>query len=372
MTKRISASIAILLLSSFFITPSASAWWRVDTAAQLTLERMEDEGLLYVTAEDYFVINADEINNLQQPIDTSDKYAVVVDGVIDKIINWDGAAEVDGILVKLPEGYGVPYLDQDGVLRLKAINQGDIVSVEVAPGEKVTPELGLVERSPVTPAQLPTGEIVLDPRAPLVLSQKVEDNYSVTATVKVYVPAVSVKPNTLISVQAITDGRSVTSIGVSPGESTVEIKNLPQDANVTIKTVIRDLDTNTETVIDNPVIETPKADMPVIEPARDAEVDRATIAAPTVTNSTIDASGHRVVTFETPVIPDFDPTKTNVSLQVVQKQSGSTTSVGLFGNGDVVTIGSIGPDLEYEVKIVVRDLATGEETVIQGAGLPKP
>ena len=84
MTKRILASLAILLLSSFFITPSASAWWRVDTAAQLTLERMEDEGLLYVTAEDYFVINADEINNLQQPIDTSDKYAVVVDGRIIK------------------------------------------------------------------------------------------------------------------------------------------------------------------------------------------------------------------------------------------------------------------------------------------------
>lgn len=360
------------MVSSFFITPSASAWWRFDFSPQLTLERMEEEGLLYVTAEDYFVIDAAEINELQEPIDTSDKYAVVVDGVIDKIINWDGTKEVDGVLVKLPEGYGVPYLDKDGVLRLKAINQGDIVSVEIAPDQKVTPELGLVELSPVTPTDLPSGKIVFDPRAPLVLSQKVESNFSVTATVKVYVPAESIKPNTLISVQAITDGRSVTSIGVSPGESTVEIKDLPQNANVTIKTVIRDLDTNTETIIDNPVIETPKADMPLIEPARDAQVDKTTIAAPTITNSTVDASGHRVVTFETPVIPDFDPTKTNVSLQVVQKGSGSITSVGLYGNGDVVTIGSIGPDLEYEVKIVVRDLATGEETIIHGDGLAKP
>ncbi|MFZ9751115.1 MAG: hypothetical protein ACO3CN_03310 [Candidatus Nanopelagicales bacterium] len=371
---RIRATVIFLTVAviSIMLPTSASAWWRIDVSSTVTLERMDDEGLLQISADDYFVISADEINDLKQPIDTSDKYAVVVDGVIDKIVNWDGEKEFDGVLVKLPTGYGVPYLDADGVLRLKAINQGDIVSVEIAPGEKVTPENGLVETTRVTPSELPTGTIILDPRAPKVINQRVEADYSVTATVQVNVPSEGLKPNSLISVQAITDGRSVTSIGVSPGQSTVDISALPQNANVTIKTVIRDVDSGEETIIDNPVIETPKADMPVLESARDAEVDKATISAPSVSAVTIDATGHKVVTFETPVIPDFDPTKTNVSLQVVQRGSGSTTSVGLGGEGGQITIGSIGPDLDYEVKIVVRDLTTGEETIIRGSDITKP
>ena len=104
--------------------------------------------------------------------------------------------------------------------------------------------------------------------------------------------------------------------------------------------------------------------------ARDEAKDRATIAAPYVFSAIIDGSGHRVVEIKTPVIPDYDTSKTNVSLQVVGP-GGSTTAIGLFGTGETLTIGALSPTAAYVVKIVIRDLGNGKENVITGESITK-
>jgi hypothetical protein len=50
---------------------------------------------------------------------------------------------------------------------------------------------------------------------------------------------------------------------------------------------------------------------------------------------------------------------------------GSTTAIGLFGSGETLTVGSLGPDFTYTVKVVIRDLGTGKETVISGESITK-
>jgi hypothetical protein len=150
----------------------------------------------------------------------------------------------------------------------------------------------------------------------------------------------------------------------------VTVNNLPQNENVTVKTVITDTTTNKETVIVNPVVTTIPAPIVTPESARSAAVDKATVAVPAVTSSTTDASGHRVVEIKTPVIPDYDPTKSIATLMVVGP-GGSTTAIGLFGAGETLTVGSLGPDSTYTVKVVIRDLGTGQETVIAGQSISK-
>jgi hypothetical protein len=139
---------------------------------------------------------------------------------------------------------------------------------------------------------------------------------------------------------------------------------------VTVKTVITNTETNKETVIIIPVVATIPAPIVIPEAARNAEVDKATIAKPYVTSLVFDASGHRVAEIKTPVIPNYDTTKTNASLMVVGP-GGSTTAIGLFGNGETLTVGTLGPDFTYTVKIVLRDLGSGKETFIFGDPITK-
>jgi hypothetical protein len=170
----------------------------------------------------------------------------------------------------------------------------------------------------------------------------------------------------------VTDGRSTTSIGIDPTSpsTTVTVNNLPQNENITVKTVITDTVTNKETVIINPVVTTIPAPIVLPEPARNSAADKATVAAPVVTSLTTDATGHRVVEIKTPFIPDWDPTKSIATLMVVGP-GGSTTAIGLFGSGETLTVGSLGPDFTYTVKVVIRDLGTGKETVISGESITK-
>ena len=49
----------------------------------------------------------------------------------------------------------------------------------------------------------------------------------------------------------------------------------------------------------------------------------------------------------------------------------SATAIGLFGAGETLTVGSLGPDSTYTVKVVIRDLGTGQETVIAGQSISK-
>ena len=374
----------IVLIALFTNLQSAQANWyldRTDGGPRGTVERMLGEDLLQTRSDDYHTVDVAQVETTPQAAGTIaqplaiTKYAVVIDGVIDKIINWDGYSENQDInenvvIIKLPEGDGVVYLDEQGIVRLSPIYHGSIVSVQVSPTEKITPAVGLTQKAPLNEPKPPTGPVVPKENAPVVKEQVVAPDNSIS--MKIEVPTANLPANSTVSVQVVTDGRSTTAIGIDPTQpsTTVTVNNLPQNENVTVKTVITDTTTNKETVIVNPVVTTIPAPIVTPEPARSPAVDKATVAVPAVTSSTTDASGHRVVEIKTPVIPDYDPTKSIATLMVVGP-GGSTTAIGLFGAGETLTVGSLGPDSTYTVKVVIRDLGTGQETVIAGQSISK-
>jgi hypothetical protein len=374
-----------LLLLSLLTTPQlAQADWymeRIDGGEVRTKQRMVDEGLLQVRADNYYTVDVAQVEStpqssgtIQAPLEIA-KYAVVLDGVIDKIINWDGYSENEdlnenAVLIKLPEGDGVTYFDEKGIVRLSPIYQGSIVSVQVSPTEKVTPEIGLVQKAPLNESNPPIGAVVPNENASVVKEQVVASDNSIS--MKIEVPTANLPTNSTVSIQVVTDGRSTTSIGIDPSgaSTTVTVNNLPQNENVTVKTVITDTLLNKETVIVNPLITTISAPIKTPEPARSSAEDKVNVAIPAVSSSTIDATGHRVIEIKTPEIPNFDPTKSSATLMVVGP-GGSTTAIGLFGSGETLSVGSLGPDSTYTVKVVIRDLGTGQETVIAGQPISK-
>ena len=384
MKRQLTGVFVIVLIALFTNLQSAQANWyldRADGGPRGTVDRMLGEDLLQVRSDDYHTVDVAQVETtpqaagtIAQPLAIA-KYAVVIDGVIDKIINWDGYSENQDInenvvIIKLPEGDGVVYLDEQGIVRLSPIYQGSIVSVQVSPTEKVTPEVGLVQKAPLNEPTPPTGPVVPKEHAPVVKEQSVAPDNSIS--MKIEIPTANLPANSTVSVQVVTDGRSTTAIGIDPTQpsTTVTVNNLPQNENVTVKTVITDTTTNKETVIVNPVVTTIPAPIVTPEPARSAALDKATVAVPAVTASTTDASGHRVVEIKTPVIPDYDPTK-SIAMLLVVGPGGSTTAIGLFGAGETLTVGSLGPDFTYTVKVVIRDLGTGQETVIAGQSISK-
>ena len=377
--KRI--SIIAATTAMMFISAPAYAGWVTDTDAQSTVSRMKSEDLLQTRADGYFAITLDEITSTPQMSGLTDapiakaKYAVIIDGVVDRIVTWDGYSPnrvIDsyGIIVKLPANAGVKYVDAKGVTRLKPITQGSIVSVYVAPDVKVTPTYEITQLAPVTLSTEPTGPAVELANSPVVTSQTLNADKSVSMTIDVAgikdVPSTSV-----VSVYTVTDGRSTTSVGLAQGQSTVTINDLPQDQNVTVKTVIRDTLTNTETVISNPVVATVASTAPAPTPARSAAADRATITAPSISSRVVDASGALSVAIAMPAVPNFDSSKSWATLMVVDNKTGSTTAIGTDGSAQTLTVGSLGAGRDYTVKVVVRDLATGQETVIKGEGITK-
>ena len=377
--KRI--SIIAATTAMMFISAPAYAGWVTDTDAQSTVSRMKSEDLLQTRADGYFAITLDEITSTPQMSGLTDapiakaKYAVIVDGVVDRIVTWDGYSPnrvIDsyGIIVKLPANAGVKYVDAKGVTRLKPITQGSIVSVYVAPDVKVTPTYEITQLSPVTLPTEPTSSAVAEANSPVVTSQVLNADNSVSMTVDVAgiqdLPATSV-----VSVYTVTDGRSTTSVGLAQGSSTVTINDLPQDQNVTVKTVIRDTLTNTETVISNPVVATVASTAPAPTPARSDTTDRATIAAPSISSRVVDASGALSVAIAMPAVPNFDSSKSWATLMVVDNKTGSTTAIGTDGTAQTLNVASLGVGRDYTVKVVVRDLATGQETVIKGEGISK-
>jgi hypothetical protein len=375
------ACILSMIATLTTITSPAFAGWTADTDAQSTVSRMKSEDLLQTRADGYFAITLDEITSTPQMSGLTDapsakaKYAVIVDGVVDRIVTWDGYSPnrvIDsyGIIVKLPANAGVKYIDAKGVTRLKPITQGSIVSVYVAPDVKVTPTYEITQLSPVTLPTEPTGSVVAEANSPVVTSQVLNANNSVSITVEV--PGVKDIPATsTVSVYTVTDGRSTTSVGLTQGSSTATINDLPQDQNVTVKTVIRDTLTNTETVISNPVVATVASTAPAPTPARSDTTDRATIAAPSISSRVVDASGALSVAIAMPAVPNFDSSKSWATLMVVDNKTGSTTAIGTDGTAQTLNVGSLGAGRDYTVSVVVRDLATGQETVIKGEGISK-
>lgn len=362
-------------------TPSANARWLIDGGPGSTVSRMDGEGLLQTRSDIYFTVDVAQVNSTPQAAGQTagpsviEKYAVVVDGVVDKIINWDGFSEnedlnPEAVIIKMPENDGVKYVNSYGDIIIAPVYQGSIVSELIAPEVKVTPEVGLVQIIEIVAPAEPVGPPVVNASAPVVVAQEVAPNNSINMTIEVKTS--EIPANSTVSIQVVTDGRSTTSIGVDPTApvSQVVVRDLPQNENVTVKTIITNLDTNKETVIINPVVATIPAPIVIPEPARNAAQDLATIAKPYVTSLIFDASGHRVAEIKTPVIPNYDTSKTNASLMVVGP-GGSTTSIGLFGNGETLTVGTLGPDFTYTVKIVLRDLGSGKETFIFGDPITK-
>ena len=373
--------VGFLTLAILLITPQAQASWMPDLSPTDTVSRMKAEDLLQTRGDGYFVVTVDAITSTPQFSGLTDapgpreKYAVIVDGVVDRIVTWDGYSPhriIDsyGVIVKLPAAAGVKYVDASGVTRLRPITQGSIVSVAVAPNVYVTPTYDVVQLTSVSSYEEPTSPAVTETYSPVVTTQTLNSDDSVSMTVNV--PDVSNLPSTSrVSVYTVTDGRSTTALGLLPGQQTVTINDLPQDQNVTVKTVIFDTLTNTETVISNTVISTPVSNTPVPTPARNAAVDRATIPAPVVSSSNVDSSGARSVAISIPAVTNFDPSKTWATVMVVDKQSGSTTAIGTDGTAQTLNVGSLGADRDYSVRVVVRDLATGQETVINGQDITK-
>ena len=164
--------ITATLLCLAVVPQSANAIWYIDQLSidggLTTVDRMLGENLLQVRSDVYYKVDVAQIESTPQaagitpaPVEIA-KYAVVLDGVIDKIINWDGFSENEdlsenAVIIKLPKGDGVTYIDEKGVLRLSAIYQGSIVSAQVSPTELVTPKVGLVEKAPLTEPAPPVG-----------------------------------------------------------------------------------------------------------------------------------------------------------------------------------------------------------------------
>jgi len=360
----------------------AQARWAVDYNQTATVSRMVEDDLLQVRADGYFLITADQITSTPQMSLQTDRpgpkaqYAVIVGGVIDKIVTWDGYTpnrKIDayGIIVKLPSSKGVKYIDERGVTRFKPITQGSIVSVVDAPGSAITPTLIDIGLVPVVALpEEPTALAVAESNTAVVVSQTVAVNNSVSLNIQV--PDVANLPSTSsVSVYVVTDGRSTTAIGLAPSQTAVTVTDVPQGQNVTVKTVIHDSVTNTETVISNPVIATTPIEVPVSTPARDASHDLATVAAPVTQAVTTDSSGARSASISIPAVTNFDGTKTWATLMVVDKKTGSTTAIGTDGSAQTLDVNSLGSSSEYEVKLVLRDLATGQETTIYGQTINK-
>ena len=373
-------SIAILASAITLIATPAFAGWAADTDSQSTVERMKSEDLLHTRSNGYFAVTLDAITSTPQmsgltaaPAPKA-KYAVIIDGVVDRIVTWDGYSPnrvIDnyGIIVKLPANAGVKYVDSNGVTRLKPITQGSIVSVYVAPDVKVTPSYEITQLAPVVIPNEPESEVVAQANAPVVTSQTLNADKSVSMTVDV--SGIKDIPSTSnVSVYVVTDGRSTSAIGLADGQSAVTFKDLPQDQNVTVKTVIHDTITNTETVILNPVIATVASNAPTPTPARSDEVDRASISAPVVSSREVNAAGGLSVAIAMPAVPNFDASQSWATLYVVDNKSGSTTAIGTDGSAQTLNV-EVGVGRDYTVKVVVRDLASGQETVIKGEGISK-
>jgi hypothetical protein len=374
--KKLISTLGLISALALVASP-AQARWAIDYDPVGSIFRMVEDDLLQTRADGYFVISAEEITTAREAAPTApSKYAVIIGGVVDKIVTWDGYSphakiKDNSVVVKIPAEGGVKYVDPKGFIRLKAITQGSIISVVDAPGSTITPTLVDIEYVPVVELpEEPVGPAVTEANSAVVVSQSVAVNNSISLNIQV--PDVANLPSTSsVSVYVVTDGRSTTAIGLAPSQTAVTVTDVPQGQNVTVKTVIHDSVTNTETVVSNPVIATTPVAVPVSTPARDASHDLATVAAPVTQAVTTDSSGARSASISIPAVTNFDGNKTWATLMVVDKKTGSTTAIGTDGSAQTLDVNSLGSNSDYEVKLVLRDLATGQETTIYGQTITK-
>jgi hypothetical protein len=309
-----------------------------------------------------FVISIDEAVEVPQDNKT---YAYIEYGVIAKIVYWNAnsgnsyitayipasslnLATIKNVtfLAKMPEGLKVNYTSLHGDVRAEAINQGDVVTV--------------VES--LDPNPLASQDISI-PVTTQVVSTSVNSDYSTSITLA---PPVNTNPNQTVEVQVITNGISFTSVATDNTSNPITINNLPSNEYVTVQTVIRDITTDQSITHQDVPIITADANIPVLVNARDSVQDKATISAPAVESVVNGDVKSGIISFAP--IANFDPSTTLASIMVVGP-NGSTTSIGIDGNGGTVNVSDLLATGNYTVKMVIRDINSGEETIINGAGL---
>ena len=336
------ASLLVALAVIFPSTSSFGSWGVVDANA----ERKS------------FVITSDEVVAAPQ---AGPVYAVIEYGVITKIFYWTPQnkylwpAEISVgplsletlqevvIVATVPENYMVAYVAPDGSTQAEAINHSD--RVEIAQSVSTvnsTPEVATVS----TP----------------VVATSVANDYSTSITVT---PVSNSNPEKTVAVQVITNGLSYTSITTDNSSSPITITNLPQDSLVTVQTVIRDIQSNSEQVLQDTLVQTPQAELPVLTNARDPLADQQSVSRPEILSASTSDAGAKSAVISFGGISNFNPETTSAGVMVVGPQ-GETTFIGVGGNGGSVTVNDLSPNLNYTLKLVIRDLATGEETIISG------
>lgn len=343
---KLKSIIASGLIALFFALPAQAEWAVVERQGQ----------------NNAFVMSADQV--VETPQDNK-KYAYIEYGVIAKIVVWNSNANNSYItqyvplsllpfydfrditfLAEVPDSLKVTYTSVTGETKAEAINQGDVVAVVTT-----------LDSNPLS------NQDVVIPVTTQVVSTSVNSDYSTSITLA---PPVVSNPNQTVEVQVVTNGISFTSVATDNTSAPITINNLPSNEYVTVQTVIRDTATG-QTITNQEVpIVTANANIPVLVNSRDSVQDKTMISAPTTQAVINGDSKSASISFD--AIANFDSAKTMASIMVVGP-NGSTTYIGIDGNGGTVNVSDLSATSNYTVKMVIRDINSGEETIINGAGL---
>ena len=336
---KLKVAITTTLVLFIFASPSQANWAVINEDANSVRE---------------FVVSSDEVVSFPQ---IGKMYAVVEDGMIIKFVTWTSKMQQE-LLVSLPYSLMVNYIDITGILRAEPINHGDKIFVQVTESAKVELNDNFVS-APVIELPVFEGEAVVETGAEI-LAVNVNPDYSTSMTIK---PIENNDPNKVVAIQVIADGMSWTSITTDNSSTPITVNHLPANELVTVQTVLRDIETNQETIIQNALTSTATVEIPVLPNSRDVNQDLATITSPQ--NQVVVNGDAKSATISFAPIANLDSSKTLVSIVVVGP-GGATTSIGVGGSGGSVTVSDLGAAFGYTVKMVIRDLNSGEETVISG------
>ena len=343
---KIKSIIASALLITSFAVPAHAGWDVIERQGQ----------------NNAFVMSIDEAVETPQDNKT---YAYIEYGVIAKLIIWNSNVNNSYItkyvplsilpfydfrdtifLAEVPNSLRINYTSVTGETKTEAINQGDVVA--------------LVQS--LNPNPLDNQDISI-PVTTQVVSTSVNSDHSTSITLA---PPVNTNPNQTVEVQVITNGISFTSVATDNTSNPITINNLPSNEYVTVQTVIRDTTTNQSITHQDVAIITADANIPVLVNARDSVQDKAATPAPQ--SQAVINGDSKSASISFAPIANFDSSKTMASIMVVGP-NGSTTSIGIDGNGGTVNVSDLLATGNYTVKMVIRDIDSGEETIINGDGL---
>ena len=343
---KLKSIIASGLIALFSALPAQAEW--------AVVERQEQNNA--------FVMSIDQAVETPQNNKT---YAYIEYGVIAKIVIWNSNSNNSYItqyvpasllpfydfndvtfLAEVPQSLKVNYTSVTGQVKAEAINQGDVVAV--------------VQTLDPNPLQ---SEDIAIPVTTQVVATSVNPGYSTSITVA---PPTNNNTNQTVEIQVIANGISFTSVTTDNTSNPITINNLPSNEYVTVQTVFRDTMTAVSTPYQEVPLVTPNANIPVLVNARDTQQDKVTIAAPQ--GQAVVNGDTKSATISFAPIANFDSSKTLASVMVVGP-NGETTSIGIDGNGGSVNVSDLLATANYAVKVVIRDINSGEETVIIGNGV---